>query len=187
MMSVVNNFRPREMWLSGMPKPEELTAIVARAKEIGTLIRELKAGDEFDWEGVHVRVLAPKQDGFVDDERLNNQSLAMTMSYLDRGVLLEGDSEKRAEQEIAGQHPGADLLKVAHNGSLTSTSAELLDAVHPSVAFISAGSRNPFHHPRTEVLARLADREIQAYRTDTMGALTFLIDKAGVRYVEQQP
>jgi hypothetical protein len=56
-----------------------------------------------------------------------------------------------------------------------------LDAVQPTFAFISVGARNPFRHPRPEVLGRLAERHILTYRTDTMGALTFWLDGKSVR------
>jgi competence protein ComEC len=78
------------------------------------------------------------------------------------------------------------LLRLAHNGSLTSTTPELLDAVQPTFSFISVGARNPFRRPRPEVLRRLAERHILTYRTDTMGALTFWLDGKSVRPATRQ-
>ena len=72
--------------------------------------------------------------------------------------------------------PASTLLKVAHNGSVTSTSPEFLAAVHPQYAFVSAGFRNQFHHPRPETLAKLSAAHVSIYRTDLMGALTFYLD-----------
>jgi competence protein ComEC len=84
---------------------------------------------------------------------------------------------------LAEQRPRASLLKVAHNGSATSTTPELLDAVQPSLAVISVGYRNSFRHPRPEVLQRLAARRIATFRTDTMGAISFHLDGETVRPV----
>jgi competence protein ComEC len=70
----------------------------------------------------------------------------------------------------------ADLMKIAHNGSTTSTIPDLLAAVHPRFAFISVGPRNPFHHPRPEVLDRLQAAGVITYRTDLDGAVSFYLD-----------
>jgi competence protein ComEC len=95
-------------------------------------------------------------------------------------ALLEADAEKKVERWLASQHARADLLKVAHNGSATSTTPELLEAVQPRYAMISVGYRNRFGHPRPEVLARLKEQGVAIYRTDAEGALTFLLDGRGV-------
>jgi competence protein ComEC len=84
------------------------------------------------------------------------------------------------ERYVASEAPRADLLKVAHHGSATSTTPELLAAVHPRFAVISAGYRNPFGHPRQVVLDRLQAAEVRTYRTDLQGAVTFLLDGKGV-------
>ncbi|HMC31119.1 MAG TPA: hypothetical protein VKL99_09810, partial [Candidatus Angelobacter sp.] len=69
-----------------------------------------------------------------------------------------------------------DLLKVAHHGSASSTTPELLAAVHPKVAVISAGYHNSFGHPRQIVLQRLQENRVETYRTDMLGVVTFLLD-----------
>ncbi|HKF20876.1 MAG TPA: MBL fold metallo-hydrolase, partial [Candidatus Angelobacter sp.] len=77
---------------------------------------------------------------------------------------------------IALASPHADLLKIAHHGSATSTTPELLAAVEPKFAVISVGYRNTFGHPRPVVLERLQNAHVKTYRTDMMGAVTFLLD-----------
>jgi competence protein ComEC len=91
-------------------------------------------------------------------------------------MLMEGDAERQVERAIVNQISAAGLLKIAHNGSNTSTTAELLQAVQPRFAFISVGARNLFGHPRPEVLARLAQAHVATYRTDLNGAVTFYLD-----------
>ena len=176
MKSVIDNFRPREMWIGPLPELESIDRVLNRARELGTIVRQLRAGDEFDWAGAHVRVLSPPRDWHPTEKVRNNDSLVLQIRYQDTAVLLEGDAERQMESIIAKEAPKATLLKLAHNGSLTSTTPELLDRVKPTHAFISVGARNMFHHPRQEVLARLAERHIATYRTDTMGVLTFLLD-----------
>jgi competence protein ComEC len=181
MTSVINNFHPRELWVGPLPKLPSIQAVLNHARQQGVKIIELRAGDEFDWAGTHVRVLSPPRDWQVGEKVRNNDSLALQICYGETAFLLEGDAEKKMERIIATEDPACTLLKLAHNGSLTSTTPELLDAAHPGYAFISVGSRNMFHHPRPEILSRLAARHISTYRTDTMGALTFLLDGKAVQ------
>ncbi len=95
-------------------------------------------------------------------------------------ALLEGDAERKAEQQIAEEQPEADLLKVAHHGSAASTIPLLLDRVHPRFAVISVGARNTYGHPRGEVLDRLGQARVLTYRTDLDGAVTFYLDGKAV-------
>ncbi len=180
MHSVINNFHPHELWTGPLPDMPSITHLLAFAKERGVAIRQFRAGDEFDWAGTHVRVLSPPRDYEANEKVNNNDSLALEVTYQQTAVLLEGDAEKKMEALIAAEQPHATLLKLAHNGSLTSTTAELLDAAQPHYALISVGEHNTFHHPRPEVLQRLASRHTATYRTDTMGAVTFLLDGKSV-------
>lgn len=181
MMSVINNFHPRELWTGPLPDLPEIAKILRHARELGTIVKQFHAGDEFEWSGTHIRVLAPAADWHEGEKVRNNDSLALEVRYKETAVLLEGDCEKQSERGIAALQPHATLLKIAHNGSFTSTTPELLDVAQPQYAFISVGTRNPFRHPRPEVLTRLAERHIATYRTDTMGALTFLLNGKQVR------
>ena len=106
----------------------------------------------------------------------NDDSLVLLVRYGQTSALLAGDLEKQMERFVATESPGADLLKVAHHGSATSTTPELLAAVHPRFAVISVGYHNSFGHPRQAVLERLQASQVQTYRTDLFGAVTFLLD-----------
>jgi competence protein ComEC len=80
-------------------------------------------------------------------------------------------------------HPGrlhADLLKVGHHGSRTSTTAPFLAAVAPACAVVSVGARNLYGHPRLEVLEELQTTRARTYRTDTLGLSTFYLDGRSV-------
>jgi competence protein ComEC len=104
----------------------------------------------------------------------------MKVSYGKTSALLEADAEKGTERMVASEQPEADVLKVAHHGSLTSSERELLAAVHPRFAVISVGVRNVYHHPRQEVLKRLQQAEVITYRTDIDGATSFYLDGTSV-------
>lgn len=187
MTSVVTNFRPRELWIGPLPNLKSIDAVLDTARRLDVKIVSLRAGDEFEWGGTRVRVLSPPRDWMAADKVRNNDSLALQFRYGATAALLEGDAEKKMERIIATEAPVCTLLKLAHNGSLTSTSPELLDAARPSYALISVGAHNTFHHPRPEIISRLAERHIVTYRTDTMGAVTFLLDGTTTQAVTFRP
>src|SRR5262249_55294530 len=103
-------------------------------------------------------------------------SMVLRISYQESAALLEGDALSRNERQFASLFARAQLLKVGHHGSNTSTSPELLAAVRPQYAMISAGAQNPFGHPRPEVLGRLTTAGTHILRTDVEGALSFFLD-----------
>jgi competence protein ComEC len=171
--AILANFRPRELWLSDVSDPE-MESLIHQARDLGVHVVQHSSGDSFDFGGAQIRVLAPgAQDLGV---QRNDESLVMKLIYGKTSALLEGDAERKSEQRMAEEQPEADLLKVAHHGSATSTIPQLLAAVHPRFAVISVGARNTYGHPRREVLARLAEAHVQTYRTDLDGAVTFYLD-----------
>jgi competence protein ComEC len=171
--AILANFRPRELWL-GDPSDPEMKALLQQAQELGVHVVRRQVGDDFDFGGAEVRVLAPSAQDLAAPR--NDESLVMKLVYGKTSALLEADAERRSEQQIADQQPEADLLKVAHHGSATSTIPLLLDRVHPRFAVISVGARNTYGHPRREVLARLGQAHVMTYRTDLDGAVTFYLD-----------
>ncbi len=171
--AILANFRPRELWLGDLSAPE-MAPLLRQAAELGVRVVHHKAGDSFDFGGTAVRVLAPEVGNAGG--RRNDESLVMKFVYGRTSTLLEGDAERKSEQRFTEEQPDADLLKVAHHGSTTSTIPQLLAAVHPRFALISVGARNTYGHPRREVLARLAEAHVLTYRTDLDGAVTFYLD-----------
>jgi competence protein ComEC len=171
--AILANFRPRELWLSDQADPE-MNVLMKESEQLGVRVIQRRAGDEFDFGGAEFRVLAPSAADPATHR--NDESLVMKVTYGKTSALLEGDAERRSEQQVAEQQPQADLLKVAHHGSATSTIPMLLDRVHPKFAVISVGARNTYGHPRREVLARLGEAHIVTYRTDLEGAVTFYLD-----------
>ena len=176
MAAVLANFHPRELWLGVNSPSPELQTLLREAKALGISIILHKAGDGLEIGGAKVAILAPPRDAEAHVSRPNDESLVMKISYGATSALLEGDAEKKTEKQVAEENPEADLLKVAHHGSATSTIPELLAAVHPRFAVISVGARNVYGHPRREVLDRLAEAHVLTYRTDMNGALTFYLD-----------
>ncbi|MBZ5665263.1 MAG: ComEC/Rec2 family competence protein [Acidobacteriia bacterium] len=180
MPAVMANFHPRELWVS-MDKPEgELAPVVVQAERAGIKVSVKKEGDEFDYGGVHFHVLAPGRDQITGSMRANDDCLVFTATFRGTTVLLEGDADRPVEQRVVEEHPEAMLLKVAHHGSASGTSAQLLSTVHPRYAVISVGARNGYGHPRREVLDRLEQAGVKTYRTDEEGAVSFYLDGKSV-------
>ena len=176
MPSVIANFRPPELWLSTDAPNRELDPILAQAKAAGMKIKVRTEGEQFDFGGAHFQMLGPDKDEARVASHPNFQSLVFTVTLAGTTALLEADAERAEEWRIVQQHPEAQLLKVAHHGSSGSTSADLLAAVHPQYAVISAGVRNMYGHPRREVLERLQHDGVKTYRTDMTGAVSFYLD-----------
>lgn len=134
MFAVIANFRPSELWLpEGIPE-DEIKKLLAEAREFGVKIIYRKAGDAFYYAGTTIRVLAPNTEtepARENDSRRNDESLVMKLKYGNTAVLLEADAEKPTEEFVATEDPAADVLKVAHHGSATSTAEPLLAAVKP--------------------------------------------------------
>jgi competence protein ComEC len=175
MPAVLRNFRPREMWIGVRPQSEAFARLLQQADASGIKIVQRQAGDLFYFGGSEVAVLAPSQRD-SEDQPKNDDSLVILFRYGETAALTEGDAEKKVEYRVVLTNPRASVLKIAHNGSRSSTSPELLGAVQPRFAFISVGARNTFGHPTMDVLSRLAQAGVTTYRTDMDGTVTFYLD-----------
>jgi competence protein ComEC len=126
----------------------------------------------------NVRVLAPCPD-LTPGVHANDNSFVLRVSMGTRSALLVGDAESEQEGRLLALDRAllrAEVLKVGHHGSRTSSTPEFLDAVGPSKAVISCGVRNRFGHPHPHTLDHLAARGIQVLRTDRLGAVVWETD-----------
>lgn len=125
------------------------------------------AGDEFYLADAKVTVLAPTQSY----GEMNNNSLVLRIDHGERSILLLGDAELESEQDMlsSGISLDADLIKIGHHGSDSSTSYHLLYEVSPQYAVISCGANNSYGHPSDAVMSRLRDADVKVFRTDMQG------------------
>jgi len=135
-----------------------------------------------------VQVLAPLPDYGPTDKAQNNDSLVMRVQYGATGFLLTGDMEKKIEEELyaRGLLRPADVLKVGHHGSRTSTNPDLLSAVHPLFGVISVGFDNTYGHPHPLVLDELQQQQVTVYRTDRDGLVRIASDGHRIRVETSQ-
>jgi competence protein ComEC len=174
--SVMANFHPRELWVGANPLTRAYRSLLDQAEAEHVLVIKRVAGDEFEFGGVEAKVLSPAADFVPGKEAKNDDSLVMEMRYGTTSALLAGDVERKMEYQVAKRASHNDLLKVAHHGSATSSTPELLTAVRPQYAVISVGYRSIFGHPKPEVLARLNAANVNTFHTDLEGAVTFYLD-----------
>ena len=128
--------------------------------------------------GAELDVLAPCP-GPSADRGPNDNSFVLRIRYGDRAFLFTGDAEHEEEGDLlqsARERLGADVLKVGHHGSRTSTSRAFVAAVHPSLAVVSTGVRNRFGHPHATTLDTLAAAGVRTLRTDETGEIVVETD-----------
>ncbi|MBW9151279.1 ComEC/Rec2 family competence protein [Clostridium estertheticum] len=116
-------------------------------------------------------------------DNLNNYSCTLKISYKNSTYLFTGDIETQAEQElIANDYDlSAQVLKVAHHGSKTSSSKEFLAKVSPKIAVISCGIDNDYGHPNRETLDRLKRLNTIVYRTDLDKTIVLISDGSNIK------
>lgn len=120
-------------------------------------------------------MLSPGSTSYTET---NNYSPVIRLVYGSMSFLLTGDAESVVEQELinSGQTITANVLKVGHHGSSSSSSAAFLDKVKPQAAVISVGTGNTYGHPHQETIDKLKARNIDIYRTDYQGSIIYTSD-----------
>jgi competence protein ComEC len=126
---------------------------------------------------VSARILWPVDPLIMDgsEPSHNDNSVVIQITHGDVKFIIPGDIEAEAEEALVARDQDeslqSDVLVTAHHGSRTSSTAEFLDAVSPSVAIIPVGFENQYGHPHDEVIQRLRFRSIRTYRTDLDGTI----------------
>ena len=176
--AVIENFHPTEMWTGATPDSAAWSAVQSKACDRKVKITPMQAGRNFNFGGTRIEVISPPADYAAGDSPTNTDSLVLRISSGRRSFLLTGDMEKPMEFRALGENGSlrADVLKVGHHGSNTSSTQPFLDAVQPVFAVISDGFENSFRHPHPQVLNRLASSRATALRTDTRGLTTIRTD-----------
>ena len=156
-----------------------LNACFVGAEAQGTPVVIPMPGDTFEAGSAKVDILGP----MWFSNNTNNMSLIVRITYGNVTFLFTGDAEREEEQDLveADVPLQADVLKVSHHGSNSSSGDVFLGAVKPRYAVVSVGADNQYGHPAEEVLGRLIDAGAEIYRTDLQGTI---ICKTNGTYVE---
>lgn len=160
--------------------------ILEKAKYEGIPISILKAGDSLDLDdNTNITVYGPKEVLINNPKASENDlSLVLMLNYFNKDILFTGDIEKLGEKSLVDNlNRKVEFLKVPHHGSKTSSSIELLDAIEPSIGFISVGRNNNFGHPHVEVVERYINEGIELYRTDELGLINLILNRGNYNIV----
>lgn len=182
MADIINDYNISEFYA---PKVQTTTKtfenMIESLKDKNLKIHVLKKGtNSIDLgENTTVTVFSPNKDNY---ENLNNYSPVIKIKYGNTSFLFTGDAEKDIENEILDNNEdiSADVLKVGHHGSSTSTSKRFLNKVNPSIAVISVGKDNDYNHPNDDTIKRLIENKAIIYRTDKDGTVIISSDGAKI-------
>ena len=178
--SILEEFRPSTVW-EGIPVPpfEPLRALHAEAWTRRSAWTNVQAGDTTLVDDVMVLVHHPGLPDWERQDVRNDDSIVLELRWREVSIVLTGDIGSEVEQQMAPRLAPSRLrvVKVPHHGSLTSSSADFVQALRPQAAVISVGRSNSFGHPAAAVLARYRDAGAEIFRTDRDGAV--ILDTEG--------
>ncbi len=178
MSAVLSAFKIGRMY---MPRKEHTSKtfenMLNAIEKNGVILYTAKSGTQIlTKENLKIEILSPQADTYSD---LNNFSAVIKITYGDSTFLFTGDVEAEVETALLGSNIDADVLKVGHHGSDTSSSEAFIKAVSPEFAIISCGKGNSYGHPHDETLAVLQKYNTEIYRTDEVGTVIFTADNTG--------
>ncbi len=183
--SVVQALHPAR-WLepafvtSGSGYRKALSAV----RNDGSAWNRVRLRETISLDGVVVRVLAPDSAWTAAQVDANETSVVLRVEYRNVSFILTGDAEASEESWIIAHTDSAllaaDVLKLGHHGSRTSSTSAFLDAVHPRLALISVGEANRYGHPSPITLRSLEQRQIPALRTDHDGSVVISTDGSAI-------
>lgn len=159
----------------GYEKDETLQNIAELAYENDVKVFVIKPQEKLLEGDLTITCLHPKEGDSLDG---NATSMVLDIEYGEFSFLSTGDAEKEGETLLQKRMQGKsyDVLKVAHHGSMYSTTEEFLEIVNPKIAIISAGKDNLYGHPHYETLVRLKKIGCRLYETEKNGAITLITD-----------
>jgi competence protein ComEC len=167
LLDLIDYLEVDELWVAPRQPAGCATDLLQRP---GPSLRVFWEGEERQVGRWRFHALGPDPAGQGSD---NGRSLALVAEVNGGRALLTGDLEADAERRLlaSGERLAADLLKVGHHGSQTSTSQPFLGRVQPRLAIVSVGAGNPFGHPNAVVMERLRAARVPTLRTDLAGEI----------------
>lgn len=155
-----------------MPTSKVYEDLLYALSDSGAKVLAAKAGHTYNLSGCSFSVYAPNKDY----KELNDSSVVVRFTYGETNFLFQGDAEKASENDVlaAGFDVRADVLKMGHHGSKTSSTEKYLRAVSPKLAVISCGENNSYKLPSDSVLQRLTALGIEYRRTDRNGTIVVM-------------
>ena len=173
---VLKNFSVRNALIARAPADDpEFAKFAETLKTTNTRAQMLQAGDVIHFGQVEADVLWPQAGG---ETSANNDSLVLRLKFGERSILMTGDIEKQAEKGLLTSQPElhADVVKVPHHGSKSSSTEDFVRATAPQFAIISVGRHSMFGHPHKEVVQRWQANGATVLTTGDCGTITIVTD-----------
>lgn len=188
--TVLRNFDADTIWISDFTYTNAtVNHFLNAAAAQKTPVTEVDPGETFELGGAEITVLGPVQSGYED---VNDLSLVLMVEFGDTRFLFTGDMEQLAEGHMLDYWGEdfdwhADVLKIGHHGSYSSSGYRLLREVAPTWGIISCGYQNEYGHPHESTLSRLRDAEVTIFRTDLMGTVIASTDGETIAFAWTNP
>ncbi len=160
--------------------------LLRTAGEVGTEWKRVRPGERLEIDGVELEFLAPDSSWTVSLDDPNAASTVVRARYGAVRVLLTGDAEAEEERWLLAANPSAlaaEVLKVGHHGSRTSSTEAFVEAVGPRIALVSVGAANSYGHPSPDVMRRLTAAGATVLRTDQLGTVVLRTDGARIEVI----
>ncbi|MEZ5346697.1 MAG: ComEC/Rec2 family competence protein [Pyrinomonadaceae bacterium] len=175
LIAVARNFRIKTAMI-GVASPEDdiFTEFTTALEKNGIPVFRLDNRKRFEAGGVTVEILNPPVNRKTETRSTNNNSVVLRLTYQNRRFLLTGDIEQKVEYELLKnpQLLKADIVKVAHHGSRTSSVSKFVEAVRAEYAVIPVGKNSPFGHPNEDVVSRWELSGAKVMTTGKNGTIT---------------
>ncbi|HRH42979.1 MAG TPA: ComEC/Rec2 family competence protein [Pyrinomonadaceae bacterium] len=181
---VARNFSINSALIARTPLQDEDFAAFNKVLEQKQIpVTMVKRGDVLNFGEVKIEVLSPNADANPNAKWENNESIVLRIIYGETKFLMTGDMEKGAENEVLQlpQMLQSDVVKVAHHGSRTSSTQELIRATNAKLAIISVGKVSPFGHPHEEVVDRWKKSGAKTMTTGENGTISIISDGKNLR------
>ncbi|MFZ1699888.1 MAG: ComEC/Rec2 family competence protein [Pyrinomonadaceae bacterium] len=179
LIDIAKNFRVGSAVFGRTPPDDpEFSSLADVLRRRGIPLEIVARGDTFELGGARVEVLSPTMSDDPNALSDNNSSIVVRITYGSRSFLLTGDIERQAERWLTenGGTLAADVVKVPHHGSRTSSTGEFVDAISAKYAIISVGRTSQFGHPHSEVLDRWRNAGANVLTTGERGMISVSTD-----------
>lgn len=176
-VKIINNLHVKNVIMTDASNDVvTFSRLIGVIEDSGVRVLQAQPGNTYGADGINLQILAPLAD--FDD--FNEYSVVTRVEYKDVSMIVPGDAETRSEKLMLETYQqgelDADILKLGHHGSRTSSTPEFLAAVSPKWSIASCGLNNSYGHPHQQTLERTAELGIPVLRTDEMGSIVFATD-----------
>ena len=189
-IEIMENLNVKRLIISKQPEySEQFENTIKSSNKYKVEIIQVKAGDCIKIEDdIYFEILWPKTEEMITENPLNNNSIVCKLNYNNFTMMFTGDIEEIAENKIVAEYNleelNSTILKVAHHGSVTSSTEKFINKVNPKIALIGVGKDNKFGHPHDKIIKMLEFKGINIFRTDLDGEIILIVDKNGKIKIE---